>query len=531
MNSEKVLPNLKPDSITFQHYFFLLTSLVLLSCTSLYSFLLFHTFAELIGVGVALGIFFITWNSRDSIDNQYYLFVGICHLFIATISLLHALSYRGMNVFIGHDSNLPTQLWIMTGYFQCITFLIAPFFFKKRVEPNFMLAIGFLLTTAVSIMIFKGWFPDCFIEGKGLTPFKKISEVLICLGLLISIIPVWKNCELMNRTLVNKLTAALIFNALSRVAFVFYVSVYGVSNLLGHCFYLIYIYFIYRMIIEESLIRPHNILFSRLNLQKEALEEAGRNLEAKVADRTKKLEEVNANLTISNRNLEDFAYIVSHDLREPLRGISNLAGILLDEKAEKLGDEGCYMLNTLVKLAKRQEDMIEAILQYSRVSRMVPETTEVDLNSLVQEIQENLQAAFQESQAQIRVMQILPKVNFDRTFITLIFSNLISNAIKFNDKEKKIIEIGVLNTKEKSPTFYIKDNGIGIPQKHQEKIFTIFKRLHHKDAYGGGTGVGLAIVKNIIDTCGGQIWLESREGFGSTFFFSLYPSKDQKTEG
>ncbi|SLM32461.1 Integral membrane sensor hybrid histidine kinase (fragment) [Desulfamplus magnetovallimortis] len=246
---------------------FIIAAGLLLYMLRLHSFLLFHTFVELVGVGVALGIFFITWNARDNIDNHFFLFVGICHFFIAIISLLHTLAYKGMNIFHGFDANLPTQLWIMGGYLQCSSFAAAQFFFNKKVNPHALFYTGLLMIIVITAMAFEGWFPDCYIEGQGLTIFKKLSELVICLTLIASIIPI-RRTKLLTDSLKTTLTAALIVNSLSRLAFILYVGVYDISNLLGHVCYLVYVYFIYRLIIEESMTKPQNILFSRLKRKK-----------------------------------------------------------------------------------------------------------------------------------------------------------------------------------------------------------------------------------------------------------------------
>lgn len=511
--------------------------IAILVATSGYSFLLFHTFAELAGVGVALGVFFIAWNARDTLDNHYFLFIGIAHLFIAIVSVLHTLAYKGMDVFVGYTANLPTQLWILGGYVQCMTYLVAPVFLKKRVWAQGMLLAGGMICGISVALIFVGGFPDCFIEGEGLTPFKKISEIAIAAGLLIAIVPTWqRRGEILDLSLKKMVAIALIFNAFSRIAFIFYVSVYGLSNLIGHCFYLVYTYFIYRLIIEESLTRPHRILFARLNQKREALAEMGRNLEKKVAERSHRLQVANANLIQTNKHLEDFAYIVSHDLREPLRGINNFASILLEERGASFDEEGRYMLETLVKLAKRQDEMIAAVLQFSRIKRKSVTVQEVDLNELIGEIREGFRMVLEESRAEIRVPCELPTIRYDKNLLTLIFSNLIGNGIKFNDKARKVVEIGSISQSGRAaPLFYVKDNGIGIPHKHLDKIFTIFKRLHPKEAYSGGTGVGLAIVKEILDMNDGCIRVESTQGEGSTFLFSLNSNqetqKDKITNG
>ena len=509
---------------TFQNHasglLFSITAFVMLYLLSLKSFLLFHTFAELLGVGVALGIFFIAWNARDNIDNPYFLFVGISHFFIAIVSVLHTLSYKGMNIFDCPGANMATQFWILGGYMQCLVFLAAPVFLKRTINAHRLFYFNLFISAWGIAFIFMGWFPECFSEETGLTPFKKNSEIFISLGFLGAIIPIRKAPQMVGDVLAGNLTVALLMNCLSRMAFIFYVSVYGLSNMIGHFLYLIYVYYIYRAVIEESLIRPQNILFNRLNAKNEALERAGKDLETKVAQRTHELEGLNTRLTQTNNDLEDFAYIVSHDLREPLRGISNFAAILVGENAHRLDPEGKSMLETMVRLAQRQESMIMDILHYSKVRRQPLDAVDVDLNDLVTDVCDSLQVKTRIPRVEIRIPTVLPTFTFDRTLLWTIFSNLISNAIKFNDKEHAVVEIGVLEEHEPL-CIYVRDYGVGIHEKYFDMIFTIFKRLHKKDMYGGGTGAGLAIVKNIIDRYHGNIWLESTPNVGTTFFFSL----------
>ncbi|SLM32460.1 Cyanobacterial phytochrome B (fragment) [Desulfamplus magnetovallimortis] len=227
-------------------------------------------------------------------------------------------------------------------------------------------------------------------------------------------------------------------------------------------------------------------------------------------------------LSIANKELEEFAHIVSHDLREPLRGINNFAEILLDENYEKLDEEAHYMLGTIIKLARRQEKMIAALLEYSKVRKNALNSKEspVDTEVLIEEVCDNIQIRQRYPQVDVRIHKPLPTLRCSRTLLEHIFTNLIHNAVKFNDKSEKWIEIGTL-ANEIPPVFYIRDNGIGIPQRHFNKIFTIFRKLHEKESWEGGTGVGLAIVKSIINRHNGKIWLESTEGEGSVFFFSI----------
>jgi light-regulated signal transduction histidine kinase (bacteriophytochrome) len=247
------------------------------------------------------------------------------------------------------------------------------------------------------------------------------------------------------------------------------------------------------------------------------------------------LAKLNLELERSNSELDSFAYIASHDLKEPLRGIHNYSSFLMEDYADILNEEGVSKLQTLVRLTQRMEDLIDSLLHFSRLGRVELVLQRTDPNQLLQSVLELLNISLETSKAEIRVPRSLPIVQCDRVQISEVFTNLISNAIRYNDRDQKWVEIGYLDPVE-SPqvhgfdeseavepmiTFYVRDNGIGIPERHLDTIFRIFKRLHAPTKYGGGTGAGLTIAKKIVERHGGRLWVESTKGEGSTFYFTL----------
>ncbi len=241
-----------------------------------------------------------------------------------------------------------------------------------------------------------------------------------------------------------------------------------------------------------------------------------------------------------NEELDQFAYIASHDLKEPLRGIHNYSNFLLEDYAEVLDEEGRSKLETLTRLTQRMENLINSLLEFSRLGREKPSLIETDLNELLRETLDTLQFSLQDNNTALLIPKPLPNAVCDRVLVSEVFANLISNAIKYNDKPDQWIEVGCVDDKteidtlaqEQSLTFkqgtlvyYIRDNGIGIREKHLDSVFRIFKRLHGRDKFGGGTGVGLTIVKKIIDRHEGHIWVESSHGEGTIFYFTLSGSE------
>jgi signal transduction histidine kinase len=267
------------------------------------------------------------------------------------------------------------------------------------------------------------------------------------------------------------------------------------------------------------LVDAFNQMLSQIEERDTELLAAKADLEHRVADRTQELSIANAELQQSNRELDDFAYIASHDLKEPLRGIHNYSRFLLEDYADKLDADGRAKLETLMRLTRRMEVLIDSLLQYSRLGRIDLTMTEVDLNEVVAEVLENLEASLHAEHAEVVVPRPLPMALCDRVQAGEIFHNLIVNGVKYNDRERKRIEIGY--EEGAPPVFFVRDDGIGIPEKHQDAIFRIFKRLHARDRYGGGTGAGLTIVKKIIERHNGRIRVESTPGEGTTFYFTL----------
>jgi len=228
----------------------------------------------------------------------------------------------------------------------------------------------------------------------------------------------------------------------------------------------------------------------------------------------------------SNQELESFAYSVAHDLQEPLRGIRNFAELLNQQDRDHLLAEDRAWLQVIMALSMRMYDKINVLLDYSRANKQVLELCTNDLNHLLQTVQQNLSLLILETHVQIKIPRLLPSLFCDAVRMQAIFENLITNAIKYNDKADKHIEIGYL---EETPfIFYVRDNGIGIKEEHQQAIFTLFRRLHGRDDYGGGTGAGLAIAHKHIDRQGGRIWLESVPGQGTTFYFTIAPERELK---
>uniref|UniRef100_UPI0035945139 PAS domain-containing protein n=1 Tax=Aquiflexum sp. TaxID=1872584 RepID=UPI0035945139 len=237
------------------------------------------------------------------------------------------------------------------------------------------------------------------------------------------------------------------------------------------------------------------------------------------------LQKSNFELDISNKELEQFAYVASHDLQEPLRMITSFLGQLEKKYAEVLDEKGKQYIFFAVDGAKRMKSIILDLLEFSRVGRMDDPISQVDLNQLMAEVKILLKSQILENKASI-IFQQLPVINSQQSQLRQVLQNIISNGIKYRQKEvDPIITIEVKESKDHWE-FIIEDNGIGIAPEYFQRIFIIFQRLHNKDEYTG-TGIGLAICKKIIENLGGSIWVKSEENQGSRFHFIL-PKKPNR---
>ncbi|MFY0988858.1 EAL domain-containing protein [Halomonas sp. C05BenzN] len=247
-----------------------------------HNYLLFHTLVDLSRVVVLAGIFTLAWHTRHWAAHGFFTTIGVASAAIAVLELLHVLAYRGMGVFPGDDANLPTQLWIGFRYLEAGAFVIAAYSANRTPRATAM-AYGFALAgLAIGVSIFTGHFPDSFLDGQGLTPFKIISEYVTIAVLVASMVLLLHHRERFDPDVLHLLLAAILFSALSSVAFTRYADVFGMANEVGHYFLFVSTYLLYRAILFTALVSPFQLLFRDLKRHE-------RNLESLVVDRTAEL--------------------------------------------------------------------------------------------------------------------------------------------------------------------------------------------------------------------------------------------------
>jgi len=255
------------------------SSMVVILLVGLYqisqsNYLLFHGLAELFSIVVAGSIFTVYWNSRRFVENNYFIFISVAYLFIGLIDLVHILAYKGMGVFPAYDANLPTQLWIAARYLESLSLLTAILFLRRKLNPRLVWVAFAAIYILIISAIFWGFFPDCYIEEIGLTPFKKISEYLISLILAATIWQLYRKKADFDPGVFKLLIASLVTTIFAELAFTFYVSVYGISNFVGHIFKILSFYLIYKALLQIGLTRPYALLFRDLKKRETELQES-----------------------------------------------------------------------------------------------------------------------------------------------------------------------------------------------------------------------------------------------------------------
>ncbi len=456
--------------------------LIGLIISSFFNYLLFHSFAELFSVTIAFAIFLITWHSRNKIDSMFLLVFGISSLFIGFVDLIHTLAYKGMGVFPGYDANLPTQLWIAARYLQAFSIFFASLIKNKKINLKYLI-LSYIITCAFLIaLIFTGNFPDCFIEGSGLTSFKIISEYIIDLIFLVSILLIYKNRKEFDKTIITLIIFSIVCTMISEFSFTFYVSVYGLSNLIGHVFKIIAFYLIYKAVIQFGLKNPINLLFRKLKESEENYREA------------------------YNR-ASFFKDLFTHDISNIFQNIAS--SLELSKMYQKDGNDQASrkFLPVLEEQIVRGKRLILNVRKLSEISDAEISLKTLSIKREIKRSVEFIKNSFQEREVFIEYNSDLDEIWVNANeLISEVFENILINAIKYNNNA--VVEICIETSRvENFFKLEFKDNGIGVEDSRKELIF---KKGFQESKGGKGMGIGLYFITKILNLYNGKIKIEDR---------------------
>ncbi len=325
------------------------------------------------------------------------------------------------------------------------------------------------------------------------------------------------------------LVAALAITIASEMTFTLYTDAYGIANAAGHMLKIVSFFLIYKALIETGLSKPYELLFFKLKKSEQGitrhaatLKEVNEHLAQEISERQrveKELRRYMSQLEATNEELESFSYSVSHDLKAPLRSLDGFSSAILEDYTDKLDEQGKEYLNHIRSSSHLMSQLIDDILNLSRIIRTEINLEEINLSQLAEEVASDLLRLHPERQVKF-VIQPGLKALGDSRLLKLVFENLMGNAFKFTAKIPLAeIEFGARDN-DGNPEFFIRDNGAGFDMAYADKLFKPFQRLHSARDYPG-TGIGLASVLRIIHRLGGKVRAVGETGKGAAFYFSL----------
>ena len=429
--------------------------------TSLYSYLFFHSIAEMFIVAVAAAVFMVSWSARGYPESQPFVFLGIGYLFVAILEILHALSYRGMNVLpVGQD--YATKLWIAARGLQAVvTLAFAHLVRVRRTAPSLVafLAIGALSTAAILSIFVWDIFPLCLVEGTGVTPFKKASEYAISGLLLTAAVLVIRSPETLSRQERTLLSAAFVLNAAGEIVFTLYASAYGTQNLVGHLLTLGSFGLAYQALFATK-VRSRIALVHELQRS------------------TARLEQSEGELRAANLSKDRFFSILAHDLRNPLGGFLSLTEVLagnFNRLEKRRIHELCVLLHDG---ARETTELLESILQWAgaQTARLVASPSSLPLAELCEGVSAQQQSAARGKEIELENRVTASAVaRADANMTATVLRNLISNAVKFTPRGGKVVVTSARHGACEHVS--VTDTGRGMSADEVARLFHIDVRL------------------------------------------------------
>lgn len=352
--------------------------LVALFVTGRYNYPLYHTLAEMFSIVIAFGIFMMAWSARRFTENGFLLFLGIAYCGVGTLDTAHTLTYKGIGIFPHLDADIPTQLWIAARYVESLSLVAAPAFIDRKaplaaLAAGYAVAVGLLLTAILG----PGWFPACYVEGAGLTPFKVASEYTVCALIVAAMVRTYRRRARLGHTFYRLMTVSLVLTILAELNFTLYADVYGLSNLVGHYFKIGSFYFLYKGVIETGLSKPYELLFSSLTSRENALREKNEALSREIDRRSR----ISAQLKGINQELSSAKAAAESHLREAQQRNNALVRKMSEMSLKKADAAQLHArLTRSVQDLRENNDLLRE--QIGRYIRMFEQTHE-DIDQIV----------------------------------------------------------------------------------------------------------------------------------------------------
>lgn len=487
-----------------------------------------HTFMETFALVVACLIFGVGWNAYSIERPGNVLLLACAFLGVGLLDFAHTLSYLGMPDFVTPSHPDKALLFWLSGRgLEAGALLVAcatPWqpLSRPASRYGFLAASLGITATVYWIGLFHmSWIPPLFVPGQGLTPLKLALEYAI-IALQLCAAGLCLRSPAAQGSGKRHLLSAAGFTVLSELCFTQYAQLSDVFNLLGHIYKVMAYGMLYRCIFVESVQAPYASLSAsqqEVMQQKERAQAAeehakvlNQELELRVAERT-------AQLQAANQELEAFGYSVSHDLRAPLRSINGFCQILQKQYAGSLDEKGQDYFQRVLAASQRMGQLIDDLLQLSRLGRGDLNRNPCDLTRMARNIAQHLQQGAPQRTVVFHIAEPM-EAQGDARLLQIVLENLIGNAWKFTAGIPDArIEIGT-DWQAARQIYYVRDNGVGFAPQYAHKLFMPFQRLHDAGQFEG-TGIGLATVRRIVQRHGGRVWADSEPDAGAVFYIEL----------
>ena len=448
--------------------------------------LLFHSVVEIFSVTVSGAVFMLAWNADRFVSRSFLPVLGAAYLFTGSLDLLHTLAYAGMNVLPSGGVNQAAQFWIAARFVEAVGLAASAALPRQRSRYTPVVALGGL-AMALALLVFEGTFPDCFVPGVGLTPFKIMTEYAICGVLALAAGLLWRNRAQLARDVVHLLIASIAVTVASELCFTLYTNPFGLSNDLGHALKAISFYLVYRAVFEFGLRDPYGLLLKEVEEQRKALEAA-------------------------NRELEAYARNVSHDLRSPLSAIAHGGAVIEHWLSQQPGEETPSAVvkasSAIQRGAASARSLIEDSLALARLGQDPVDWEPVNVGDVLKRLEAELEQELDRSGMHLTMDGSLGTIEASPVHIYQLFANMIRNSIIHGQRRGGRIRVSYQRNEALGRHEYtICDDGPGIPPEMLDKLFQPFVRGKQ-----GGTGIGLAIVGKIVGVYGGTIRAANRGG-------------------